>query len=86
MLVSEFDFELPEDRIALRPVSPRHNARQLIVKGLSFQDKTVFEMTEHLNEGDLIIFNDTKVIPSYLFATRGDMETECNLHKTYFPH
>lgn len=85
MLVSEFDFELPEDRIALRPVSPRHNARQLIVKGQSFQDKIVFEMTEQFNEGDLIVFNDTKVIPSYLFATRGDMETECNLHKRVSP-
>lgn len=85
MLVSEFDFELPEDRIALRPVSPRHDARQLIVKGQAFQDKIVIEMTEHLNEGDLIVFNDTKVIPSYLFARRGDMETECNLHKRLSP-
>ena len=54
MLVSEFDFELPEDRIALRPVSPRHNARQLVVKGQSFQDKIVIDMVDHLNEDDLI--------------------------------
>ena len=85
MLVSEFDFELPEDRIALRPVSPSHSARQLIVKGKSLQDKIVFDMTEFLNEGDLIVFNDTKVIPSYLFAKRGDMNTECNLHKRISP-
>ena len=85
MLVSDFDFELPEDRIALRPVSPRHSARQLIVRDNQFQDKTVFDMTDLLNENDLIIFNDTKVIPSYLFAKRGDMQTECNLHKRISP-
>jgi S-adenosylmethionine:tRNA ribosyltransferase-isomerase len=85
MLVSEFDFELPEDRIALRPVSPKHSAKQLIVRGQSLEDKTVFDMTDFLTEKDLIVFNDTKVIPSYLFANRGDMHTECNLHKRVSP-
>lgn len=85
MLVSEFDFELPEDRIALRPVYPKHSAKQLIVNGQSLEDKTVFDMTDFLTEKDLIVFNDTKVIPSYLFATRGDMLTECNLHKRVSP-
>lgn len=81
MHVSEFDFDLPEELIALRPASPRDMAKQLIVKGATLADKIVRDMTEFLDEGDLIVFNDTKVIPSYLFARRGEMITECNLHK-----
>lgn len=81
MLVSHFDFYLPEERIALRPVSPRHAARQLVVKGTDFLNESVWDMTDQLQAGDLIVFNDTKVIPSYLFATRGQMATEINLHK-----
>lgn len=81
MLVSNFDFHLPEERIALRPVYPRHAARQLVVQGSDVLDKSVWDMTDHLRAGDLIVFNDTKVIPSYLFAKRGDMSTEVNLHK-----
>ncbi len=85
MRVDEFDFELPEDRIALRPAVPRHAAKQLIVSGGNFSDNSVENLVHHLNEGDLIVFNDTKVIPSYLFAKRGDMITECNLHKRVSP-
>jgi S-adenosylmethionine:tRNA ribosyltransferase-isomerase len=81
MHVSEFDFELPEERIALRPVSPRHSAKQLIVNGQSLADKTVFDLPDLLHPNDLIVLNDTKVIPSYFFVRRGDMITECNLHK-----
>lgn len=81
MRVELFDFDLPEDLIALRPAVPRHAAKQLIVKGHELEDKTVINLPDFLEEGDLIVFNDTKVIPSYLFATRGEMHTECNLHK-----
>jgi S-adenosylmethionine:tRNA ribosyltransferase-isomerase len=81
MHVSEFDFELPEDRIALRPVSPRHAAKQLIVEGAKLTDKIVFDLPDLLQPHDLIVFNDTKVIPSYFFVRRGEMVTECNLHK-----
>lgn len=85
MRVDEFDFELPEERIALRPSVPRHAAKQLIVKDGQFADDTVINLAHHLGEGDLIVFNDTKVIPSYLFAMRGEMQTECNLHKRLSP-
>lgn len=81
MRVDEFDFHLPEELIALRPAVPRHAAKQLIVNGESLSCNTVINLPDHLEEGDLIVFNDTKVIPSYLFATRGEMHTECNLHK-----
>jgi len=85
MLVTEFDFDLPEDRIALRPAVPRHSAKQLIVNGQFLEDRIVENLPDYLEEGDLIVFNDTKVIPSYLFATRGEMVTECNLHKRISP-
>lgn len=85
MLVTDFDFTLPEDLIALRPAVPRHSARQLIVRGDAITDNIVQNLADHLEAGDLIVFNDTKVIPSYLFATRGDMQTECNLHKRVSP-
>lgn len=90
MRVDLFDFDLPEERIALRPVSPRHSARQLIVNHPdqgegSLADSTVFDFPLLLNDRDLIIFNDTKVLPSYLFARRGEMMTEVNLHKRESP-
>ncbi len=85
MRVDDFDFVLPEELIALRPAVPRHSARQLIVKGTHISDNIVENLATHLDAGDLIVFNDTKVIPSYLFATRGDMQTECNLHKRVSP-
>lgn len=85
MRVDDFDFILPEELIALRPAVPRHSARQLIVRDASITDNTVIHLADHLRAGDLIVFNDTKVIPSYLFATRGDMQTECNLHKRVSP-
>lgn len=85
MLVTDFDFTLPENLVALRPAVPRHSARQLIVKGSSIRDNVVEHLADHLEAGDLIVFNDTKVIPSYLFARRGNMQTECNLHKRVSP-
>lgn len=81
MRVDEFDFNLPDDRIALRPTVPRHAAKQLIVRNGKISDSVVEHLPDFLEEGDLIVFNDTKVIPSYLFARRGEMVTECNLHK-----
>ena len=81
MLVSDFDFELPEDLIALRPVSPRHSAKMLVVKQGTFTDKIVTDLPGLLKAGDIIVFNDTKVIPAQLYGKRGDMNVECNLHK-----
>lgn len=81
MLVSDFDFELPEDLIALRPVSPRHSAKMLVVRQGAFTDKTVTDLPSMLRPGDVIVFNDTKVIPAQLYGKRGEMNVECNLHK-----
>jgi S-adenosylmethionine:tRNA ribosyltransferase-isomerase len=83
MLVSDFDFDLPEDRIALRPVSPKDSAKQLIVRpNGEFEDRTVRDMIDFLKPEDVIVFNDTKVIPAQLFGVRNqDKKFQCNLHK-----
>ena len=82
MLVSEFDFELPEDSIALRPANPRHSAKMLIVQqGGEMRDMQVIDLPDLLTPADILVFNDTKVLPAQLYGMRGDMHVECNLHK-----
>lgn len=77
MRVAEFDFELPEGRIALRPASPRDAARLLVVRPDSLEDRIVRDLPALLRKGDVLVFNDTKVIPSALRGRRigrGDAE------------
>ncbi|MCL6590580.1 MAG: tRNA preQ1(34) S-adenosylmethionine ribosyltransferase-isomerase QueA [Firmicutes bacterium] len=72
MLVSDFDYELPEELIAQSPVEPRHNSRLLamdVVTG-SFWDHYFYELPSFLKPGDLLIFNDTRVIPARLYAEK----------------
>ncbi|MGB1215145.1 MAG: tRNA preQ1(34) S-adenosylmethionine ribosyltransferase-isomerase QueA [Pikeienuella sp.] len=76
MRVDDFDFTLPEDLIALRPARPRRSARMLVADGAG-QAITVFDrLADHLRPGDLIVFNDTKVLPARLngIRHRGDAE------------
>jgi S-adenosylmethionine:tRNA ribosyltransferase-isomerase len=82
MQIDLFDFDLPEDRIALRPVSPRDHARQLIVRppGM-FEDNFVYNLPDQLRAGDVLVFNDTRVIPSRLFGLVGEARVEVTLHK-----
>lgn len=75
MRVDLFDFDLPEERIALRPVEPRDHARLLRVRpGQSpegvFEDRQVFDLPDFLQPGDALVFNDTKVIPAQLEGMR----------------
>ena len=71
MLLSDFDFPLPEDRIALRPASPRDSARFLVVRsGEGFEDRIVRDLPDLLLPGDALVFNDTRVIPARLFGVR----------------
>jgi S-adenosylmethionine:tRNA ribosyltransferase-isomerase len=75
-----FDFVLPEDRIALRPASPRDSARLLVVRSgetVTLEDHTVRDLPELLRTGDALVVNDTKVIPASLHGRRigrGDRE------------
>jgi S-adenosylmethionine:tRNA ribosyltransferase-isomerase len=71
MDVNIFDFELPADRIALRPANPRDSARLLVVEaGGALADAVVRDLPDLLRPGDALVFNDTKVIPAQLFGTR----------------
>ncbi|MBO0344412.1 tRNA preQ1(34) S-adenosylmethionine ribosyltransferase-isomerase QueA [Roseibium sp. CAU 1637] len=73
MRVDLFDFELPNERIALRPARPRDSARMLVVRpGQSpeLTDTGVADLAACLDPGDALVFNDTKVIPAQLEGTR----------------
>ena len=71
MKVSDFDFDLPNDRIALRPVSPRDRARLLVVRpGAPLEDRLVRDLPDLLQPGDALVFNDTRVIPARLSGER----------------
>ncbi len=69
MRVDLFDFDLPPERIALRPARPRDSARLLAVRGPAIQDHTVLDLPQLLRPGDVLVFNDTKVIPAQLEGT-----------------
>lgn len=71
MRVDDFDFHLPEERIALRPARPRDAARLLVVRpGADLEDRIVRDLPDLLRPGDLMIFNDTRTIPAALSAWR----------------
>ncbi|MDP5349241.1 MAG: S-adenosylmethionine:tRNA ribosyltransferase-isomerase, partial [Paracoccaceae bacterium] len=70
MHLSDFDFDLPDDLIATRPVKPRSAARLLVAEGDSFHDAHVRDLTTWLRPGDRLILNDTRVIPARLFGQR----------------
>jgi S-adenosylmethionine:tRNA ribosyltransferase-isomerase len=81
MKVDLFDFELPRERIAEHPANPRDAARMLDLSGEGMQDRIVRELPDILRPGDLLISNDTRVIPARLFGKRGDAKVEVTLHK-----
>ena len=81
MRVDQFDFTLPPENIALRPVSPRDSARMLCVGDGAITDGTVRDLPAMLRAGDCLIFNDTRVIPAQLTGRRGDATIGATLHK-----
>jgi len=73
MQTADFDFDLPQDAIALRPAEPRDSAKLLAVRPGAqpeFEDRTMRDLPSLLRKGDLLVVNDTKVIPARLFGTR----------------
>ncbi|WP_312527810.1 tRNA preQ1(34) S-adenosylmethionine ribosyltransferase-isomerase QueA [Paracoccus sp. (in: a-proteobacteria)] len=70
MKLDDFDFHLPEGLIATRPAHPRSSARLLLAQGQQMQDLHVRDLTTVLRKGDLLVLNDTKVIPARLSGTR----------------
>jgi len=85
MRVDLFDFELPNDRIALRPARPRDSARMLVVRGSEISDAQALDLPALLQPGDVLVFNDTKVIPAQLEGQRGDASIGATLHKREGP-
>ncbi len=82
MRVDLFDFELPTENIALRPARPRDSARLLGVGASGpFTDLIVRDLPSLLNPGDVLVFNDTRVIPAQLEGQRGDARIGATLHK-----
>ena len=81
MRVDLFDFELPPERIALRPASPRDSARLLLVESGRRADHVVTDLPGLLRAGDMLVFNDTRVIPAQLEGRRGDAKVGATLHK-----
>ena len=80
MLVSDFNFDLPKELIADKPKFPRDTSRLLVV-GNPLADKTFSDIIDLLNPNDVLVFNDTKVIPARLFGNRIGAKVEVTLHK-----
>ncbi|GAA0596369.1 tRNA preQ1(34) S-adenosylmethionine ribosyltransferase-isomerase QueA [Caenispirillum bisanense] len=80
MRVDAFDFDLPRERIADRPVSPRDSARCLHVRANGLDDRIMRDLPDLLQPGDVMVFNDTRVIPARLLGRRGEAKVEVTLH------
>ncbi len=85
MRVDDFDFQLPDDNIALRPADPRDSAKLLVVNGGEngqLQDSIVSSLSSFLQKGDALVFNDTKVIPAQLDGIRRRGDTSAKIGAT----
>jgi S-adenosylmethionine:tRNA ribosyltransferase-isomerase len=80
MRVDAFDFELPKQLIADRPAEPRDAARLLVV-GSALEDRRMLDLPRLLRRGDLLVVNDTRVIPARLLGARGAAQIEVTLHR-----
>jgi len=82
MRVDLFDFELPPENIALRPARPRDAAKLLqVAGGAALTDHVVRDLPSLLRAGDVLVFNDTRVIPAQLEGRRGEARIGATLHK-----
>ena len=80
-----FDFALPRELIAQRPLAPRDAARLLVVAERGLEDRQVRDLPALLRPGDLLVLNDTKVIPARLSGRRGAAAVEVTLHQPVPP-
>ena len=85
LTLADFDYALPTDAIAERPASPREAARLLVVRPDGLADRTVADLPSLLQPGDLLVFNDTRVIPARLRGLRGTAQIEALLHRQLQP-
>ena len=80
MDISQFDYELDVNLIAQKPCFPRDNSRLLSCLGKNYKDLFFKNLPELLNFGDVLVINNTKVIPSRLFGKRDEVKIEVTLH------
>jgi len=82
MRLADFDFPLPRELIAAHPAEPREAARLLVVPAAGdFVDRRIADLPDLLRPGDLLVFNDTKVIPARLAGRRGEARVEITLYR-----
>jgi len=82
MHIDDFDFDLPREQIALYPCEPRDAARLLVIPASGgFEDRRISDLPALLRPGDLLVFNDTKVIPARLTGRRGEAVVEVTLYR-----
>src|SRR5512134_2478274 len=83
MRLADFDFDLPRELIAERPARPRDASRLLVVPARegAFADRAIRNLPSLLRPGDLLVLNDTRVIPARLRGRRGEAAIEVTLHK-----
>lgn len=86
MRVEDFDFQLPEARIALRPAIPRDSARLLRVAREGLSDHFVHQLPQLLRAGDVLVSNDTRVIPAQLRGVKGEAVIDVTLHLRLGPN
>src|ERR1700688_3177303 len=80
MRLTDFDFDLPHELIADRPEEPRDAGRLLVVPAEGgFEDRHIADLPDLLRPGDLLVSNDTKVIPARLVGRRGEATVEITL-------
>ena len=79
--LSDFDFELPAEAIAQKPADPRESARLLYPQGDSFTDHLIADLPDLLRAGDLLVVNNTRVIPAQLTGRKGEGRIRFTLHK-----
>jgi len=81
MKLSDFDYELPQEAIASEPARPRDSARLLDLTGTDIADRRISDLPAILKDGDLLVVNDTRVIPARLSGRRGGAGISITLHR-----
>ncbi len=82
MRVNLFDFDLPPERIALRPAEPRDSARMLVARGGGLEDRSIRDLPDYLRPGDALVVNDTRVIPARLLGIRAREDNIARIEAT----
>ena len=81
MRLDDFDYHLPSERIAAEPAKPRSAAKMLDMRGGGLTDRIVADLPNCLNDGDLLIVNNTRVLPARLVGKRGEAKINITLHQ-----